>query len=121
MTSVEIRDLLHMHFGIDVTTLSVGSNLGYLRAAGVVERRSCSKWEKPYYARGHWNTATENWWWHKEAVDSRTVQKFLVEIRRGVEQKLRDYQLGRGRPVTKPLPPRTDDMRQMLVDLEGRI
>lgn len=120
MTVHEIVELLRLHYGMHVTTSSAGANLGILRAAGVVERKAVARWEKPYYARGHWNTSTENWWWHTGAVSKDEARRFLRRVSIEVDMKLMTYQRSRGKPVTRKLPPRTDDMLQMLVDL-GRV
>lgn len=117
MTSIEIQELLRVRHGVDATTPSIGSNLGYLRAAGIVERRNLPKWGKPYWFNGAWRFQTENWWWHTAVVSQRMAQRFCINVRREVEAKARDLQRGRGRPVTYRLKARTDDMRQMVDDL----
>ncbi len=117
MTTPEIVEMLRFHYGVDVSNQSTGVNLGYLRAAGCVDRRSAPVWGKPYYLAGSWHFSTQNWWWHVRSVDNIAARKFITKIRHEVDRKLVDFQRNRGRPVTKRSKPITDDMRQMIVDL----
>lgn len=118
VTSTEIAELLHIRYGLRVATQSIGANLGYLRMTKIVDRKACIKWEKPFLLNGRWINATENWWWHTGVVDKAAANRFLLLIRLEVEAKGRDLQRRRGRPVTRTLMPQTDDMRQMIVDLQ---
>lgn len=120
MTTAEISDALYLRNGIRLSNQSIGVNLGYLHVAGTVNRRQAPVWGKPYWLHGKWNFQTQNWWWHNQVVSKGEGFAFVMKIRREVEMKARDNQRIKGRPVSNRLPPRTDDMRQMLVDL-GRV
>jgi len=117
MTSKEIADMLRFTDRINVSTASVGVNLGYLRASGAVDRRPCPVWGDPYWFQGAWRFKTENYWWHTAAVGKDQALRFIRARRQQVEAEARNNQRTKGRPVTKKLDPRTDDMRQMVQDL----
>lgn len=118
LTSERIAELLRFKYHVHVSTVSVGANLGYLRASGVVDRRPAPIWGRPYYRNGKWHFSTENWWYHTAAVTEGTIRRFIQKIRLDVEAKARDNQRTKGRPVTNRLPARSDDMRQMVIDIE---
>lgn len=117
MSTPQIVELLAFKFGVHITNVSAGSNLGFLRAGGLVDRRSAPSWGKPYWRAGKWNFSTENWWYHVDAVTKQDAILFVRKIRLDVEAKARDNQRSKGRPVTYRLPPRSDDMRQMIIDI----
>lgn len=119
MSTPQIVELLAFKHGVRISNLSAGANLGFLRAGGLVEKRSAPMWGKPYWFNGSWRFSTENWWYHTQSVTKNQALAFVHKIRLEVEAKARDNQRVKGRPVTKPLHPRSDDMRQMLIDLKG--
>lgn len=119
MSTRQIVELLAFKHGVHVTNLSAGSNLGFLRAGGLVDKRSAPMWGKPYWRGGGWHFSTENWWFHTHSVTKQDAIAFVRKIRLEVEAKARTNQRVKARPVTRPIPPRSDDMRQMLFDIEN--
>lgn len=120
MSTPQIVELLVFKHGVRISNLSAGANLGFLRAGGLVDRRSAPTWGKPYWRAGKWNFGTENWWYHVDAVTKQEAILFVRKIRLNVEAQARNNQRMKGRPVTYRLPPRSDDMRQMVEDI-GRV
>ena len=117
MSTPQIVELLAFKYGVRITNVSAGANLGFLRAGGLVDRRSAPMWGKPYWKAGTWRFSTENWWYHVDAVSKQDAVLFVRKIRLEVEAKARDNQRAKGRPVSNRLPPRSDDMRQMIIDI----
>lgn len=119
ISTPQIVELLAFKHGVHITNISAGANLGFLRAGGVIDRRAAPKWGKPYWKSGTWRFSTENWWYHVHSVTKQDAIVFTRKIRIDVEMKARENQRSKGRPVSKPIPPRSDDMRQMLVDISS--
>lgn len=120
MNAEQINQILTFRHGLSLSNLQVGINLGYLRAGGICDRREAPRWAKPYWRSGSWHFSTESWWWHTDVVTKATAIAFTRKIRVEVESMARDNQRLKGRPVSRKLPPRTDDMRQMIIDI-GRM
>lgn len=117
-TSHDLVVKLRFQYGIDINALSVGIYLGHLRIALLVDRKSVVKWGDPYWFRGKWNFATENWWYHRAVVSRLEMNQFAMKKRIEVETRARDNQRSKGRPVTRVLPARSDDMRQLVEDIQ---
>lgn len=117
-TSHDLVVKLCFQYGIDVNTLQVGIYLSHLRIASLVDRKSVVKWGNPYWLNGKWNFATENWWYHCDVVTRSEMSQFAMKKRIEVETRVRDNQRSKGRPVTRVLPARSDDMRQLVEDIQ---